>query len=91
MNNNMQEEVKALKEDMQNVLSRLNTLKGQSKEAMAEQFGELVNKMNEYKGQGYEKGKEYYHQMEDSMKNQPMLTALYAFGAGMALALLLKR
>ncbi|MDF2965875.1 MAG: hypothetical protein K0Q51_1263 [Rickettsiaceae bacterium] len=90
-NNKIQDEVKALKSDIQNVLSRLSTLKTHSKDVVAEQFGDFISKMNDLSDQGVEKGKEYFHGIEDTIKRRPMMSTLYAFGAGVLLAAILKR
>jgi ElaB/YqjD/DUF883 family membrane-anchored ribosome-binding protein len=93
MNNNkkIQDEVRALKDDMQSILSRLSHLKDQSQDVVKEQFGEIISKMSGLGGQGLEKGKEYYSHMEECVKKEPLKSALYAFGAGVILAFLLKR
>ncbi|MCC2646856.1 MAG: hypothetical protein K0R02_921 [Rickettsiaceae bacterium] len=90
-NKKAQDEVRALKEDIQNIISRLGTLKNYSKDIVSEQLGELMTRMNDLSDQGVEKGKEYVHTIEDSIKRRPMMSALYAFGAGVLLAALLKR
>ncbi len=93
INNNkkIQDEVKALKEDMQDILSRLSNLRSQSKDVVKEQFSDIISKMSGLGGQGVEKGKEYYSHMEDCVKKEPLKSAIYAFGAGVLLAILFKR
>jgi ElaB/YqjD/DUF883 family membrane-anchored ribosome-binding protein len=90
-NKNVQDEVQALKSDMKDILSRLASLKDHSKGVISEQFGDLFGKMNDLSGQGVEKGKEYMHNVEEYIKEKPLMSTAYAFGAGVLLAALLKR
>ncbi len=87
----VRDEVKGLREDMQNIVSRLHNLKNQSKEAISEQLGDLVGRINDLSDQGIEKGKVYYEDLAETIKKQPIQSAVYAFCAGVILTALIKR
>lgn len=88
---NVNDEVSGLKEDVNKVLSRLNNLKGHSREIFSQQFSELSNKFNNLRDEGMEKGKEYYSEFEDVVNKNPVKATFYAFAAGAVFAALLRR
>jgi ElaB/YqjD/DUF883 family membrane-anchored ribosome-binding protein len=88
---NSNEEVKAIKEDIQDILKRIGNLKGEALDVLSQESGELVSNLSNIKETLVGKGKNGLKDMYSCVEKNPIKSALYFFGAGVILSMLIKK
>ena len=83
-------DIEGIKSDIQNLVSRLSSIKDKSGDIMSEQLGELSSAITRLKGKGEEASKDVLNDLSASTLQHPVRNLAYAFGAGVILALLIK-
>jgi len=85
------DEVKVIKEDIQDLLKRLGDLKGDAVKTLFDDSEELMSTMNDMKNKVLNQGQGKMNAMCRCIENNPMKSAWYFFGAGVILTMLIKR
>lgn len=85
------DEVKVIKEDIQDLLKRLKDLKGDAVKTLFEDSEELMSTMGDMKDKMLNQGQGTMRAMCRCIENNPMKSAWYFFGAGIILTMLIKR
>lgn len=84
------EDLEGMKKDIESLVSRLRSLKGKSGDILEEQLDHLSSVMEYYKNKGLDKGRANMSDLCDSTRDNPLRNLMYAFGAGVILAILIK-
>jgi ElaB/YqjD/DUF883 family membrane-anchored ribosome-binding protein len=85
------EEIKAIKDDIKDIAKRVGNLKGEALSALYEDSDELMSSMSEMKDKIVGQSQGNLKNMYSCVEKNPMKTAMYCFGAGVILAMLLRK
>ncbi|MGI4775451.1 MAG: hypothetical protein ACRYE9_00725 [Janthinobacterium lividum] len=85
------EEAKAIKNDIKDIIKRMSSLKGEAITALYDDSEELMSAMSGMKDKVLGNSKSNLKDMYACVENNPMKSALYFFGAGIVLALLMRK
>ncbi|RYE06389.1 MAG: hypothetical protein EOP33_04220 [Rickettsiaceae bacterium] len=85
------EEAKAIKNDIKDIIKRMSSLKGEAVTALYDDSEELMTAMSSMKDKVVGSTKNNIKDMCSHVENNPMKSALYLFGAGVILALLMRK
>lgn len=85
------EEVAAIKADIKDIANRLANLKGEALHVLQENSEELISTMGEIKNKITNQSSDSLKSLYSCIEKNPLKSALYCFGAGVILTILLKK
>lgn len=88
---NVREEVKAIKEDIQDIAKRIQNLKGEAMHVLFEDSDQLKSAVSAIKDKVMGESKQHLMGAYGCIERHPMQTALYSFGAGILIAMLCRK
>jgi gas vesicle protein len=84
------EDIQAIKNDIDSLLKRLNSLKGKSGDVVSEQVEHLFDSISDLKNKGEKKGEEVLGDIVVSTRKNPIRNLACAFGLGVLISLIIK-
>lgn len=85
------DEIKAIKDDIKDIVKRMGNLKSDALDALSEDSSDLMSAMSDIKDRVVGKSNSNLKNMYSCIEDNPMKSALYFFGAGVILTMLMRK
>ena len=85
------DDIQAIKDDMKDIARRVSNMKGDALDALYENSDELMSNMSDMKDKILGSSRGSISNMCSCIEKNPMKSAIYCFGAGVILTMLLRK
>ena len=91
MSKRAKDDIQAIKDDMKDIAKRVSNMKGDALNMLYDNSEELMSNMSDMKDKILGSSRGSISSMCSCIEKNPMKSAIYSFGAGVVLAMLLRK